>query len=259
MGNKRKPFFTFVKGILKIFKRKPKITNENNTLEDGAIYLSNHSAASGPLIYELYFPKQTRFWGTYEMCENVRTRYKYLSTIYYPNKKHLPKWLSKIVAFVVLPFISGFYRGIQILPTYPDARLRGTLKESIKELENGKSIFIFPENSSDGYHKVLTEYFAGFFLLAKYYHKKTGKNLKIYNMYYIKKKNTILIKKATTYLDLVNTGKTGKEIAEMLKVEVNEMYANFLAETKKKDGEFKKEKEETAEMNVSLKDGAEMI
>ncbi len=37
------------------------------------------------------------------------------------------------------------------------------------------------------------------------------------------------------------------------------MYANFLAQTKKKDGEFEKEKEETAEMNVSLKDDAEMI
>lgn len=224
MANKRKPFFTFVKSILKIFRHKPKIINENEILEDGAIYLSNHSAASGPLIYELYFPKETRFWGTYEMCEGYRSQWKYLSKIYYPNKKHLPKWLSKIVATIVLPFIHGFYKGIDILPTYPDARLFKTIKRSFIELDNSKSIMIFPENSSDGYHDILTEYFAGFLVLAKLYYKKTGKNLTIYNMYYYRKKNTIIIKKATSYLELINSGLSNKEIANKLKKEANQIF-----------------------------------
>lgn len=224
LGNKRKPFFRFVKGILKIFKRKPTVINENDSLDDGAIYLSNHSAASGPLIHELYFPKATRFWGTYEMCGNLKNQWKYLSNIYYPNKKHLPKWLSKIVATIVAPFTHGFYRGIQILPTYPDSRLRTTLKQSFEELDNNRSIIIFPENSSDGYHDVLKQYYAGFFVLARQYYKHTGKNLKIYNMYYCRKKNTLYIKKATTYLDLVSLGKTDKEIADMMKEQANEMY-----------------------------------
>ena len=46
------------------------------------------------------------------MCEGYRSQWRYLSKIYYPNKKHLPKWLSKIVATIVLPFIHGFYKGI---------------------------------------------------------------------------------------------------------------------------------------------------
>ncbi len=126
--NKRKPFFEFIKKILRLFKPRPRVINENETLEDMAIYISNHSAASGPLVYELYFPKAIRFWGTHEMCGSLGAQWKYLSTTYYHDKKHLPKWLAKVVATIVCPFVHGFYRGINIIPTYPDSRLRNTLK-----------------------------------------------------------------------------------------------------------------------------------
>ncbi len=101
------------------------------------------------------------------MCGNIRSQWKYLSTIYYHNKKHLPKWLAKIVATIVLPFVRGFYRGVNIIATYPDARLRRTMTESFKELDNNTNIMIFPENSSDGYHQILTEYFTDFLVLAR--------------------------------------------------------------------------------------------
>lgn len=45
---KRGKFFTFFKGFLRIFTRKPKIINLNDKIEDRAIYLSNHSGSSGP-------------------------------------------------------------------------------------------------------------------------------------------------------------------------------------------------------------------
>ena len=110
LENKRKPFFEFVKKILRIFKRKPKVINENAELDDVAIYLSNHSAASGPLVYELYFPKAMRFWGTHEMCGTLGEQWKYLRTTYYHDKKHLPRWLAVIVATIVVPFVHGFIR-----------------------------------------------------------------------------------------------------------------------------------------------------
>lgn len=46
---KRGKFFTFFKGFLRIFTRKPKIINLNDKIEDRAIYLSNHSGSSGSL------------------------------------------------------------------------------------------------------------------------------------------------------------------------------------------------------------------
>ncbi len=221
---------------MRIFKRKPKLINYNDEpLENGAIYLTNHSAASGPFTHELYFPLDCRFWGTYEMCGKNKERWKYLANIYFPNKKHFPKWLSKILATIVTPFMQMFYKGIQIIPTYPDSRLRSTLKTSFDELNKGVSIVIFPENSSDGYHKELKQYFAGFYVLAKQYYKKYGKNLKIYNMYYCKKKNLVIIAKATTYLDLAKSGKDEREIADDLKNQANELYHKHCLTDKKKE------------------------
>lgn len=222
---RRKPLFEAVKSFLRIFKRKPKIINlGGNPLEDGAIYTTNHEAAKGPLIYELYFPLKFRFWGTFEMTADFKTRYKYLSKIYLHEKRHLPKWLAKIVAFIIAPFLYAFYKGINLIPTYRDSRLIKTFKTTFSELEKGTSILIFPENSSDGYHQELTEYYAGFVTLAKQYYKTHGKSLKIYNMYYCKSNNTIVIDKPMDYLSLKNENKSDKQIAEDFRVRANELY-----------------------------------
>ena len=94
-------------------------------------------------------------------------------------------------------------------------------------------------NSSDGYHDILTEYFAGFLVLAKLYYKKTGENLTIYNMYYYRKKNTIIIKKATSYLELINSGLSNKEIANKLKKEANQIFEEKFKKKKVNNNEKK--------------------
>lgn len=55
--NKHGIIFRSLMKALKLFKRKPKIYNLNDEkLKNNAIYISNHSAASGPLTISLYFP-----------------------------------------------------------------------------------------------------------------------------------------------------------------------------------------------------------
>lgn len=225
---RRKPLFEAVKSFLRIFKRKPRILNlSGEPLADGAIYTTNHEAAKGPLIYELYFPKKFRFWGTYEMTADYKTRYKYLANTYLHEKRHLPKWLAKIVAFIIAPFLHAFYKGINLIPTYRDTRLIRTFKTTFNELDNNVSILIFPEDSSKGYFQELTEYYAGFVTLAKQYYKTRGKSLKIYNMYYCKRNNTIIIDKPIDYESLLKQKYTDKEIAEEFRIRANELYHTY--------------------------------
>ncbi len=221
----RKPFFRFCKSIAKIFKRKPKVINFNQALDDCAIYLSNHSGASGPFTHELYFPKDFRAWGTHEMCGTFKERWTYFSKIYLHQKKHINLFLARIIATIVTPILHLFYKGMHIIPTYTDSRLRSSLAESFTELQKGNSILIFPENSSDGYHKELKEYFAGFVLLCRQYYKKFGVNLKIYNMYYCKKKNLVIIDKAVEYLEIAD--KNEKVVANEFKDRVNQLYHEY--------------------------------
>jgi hypothetical protein len=93
----------------------------------------------------------------------------------------------------------------------------------MSELGRGNSILIFPENSSDGYHDVLTEYFAGFLVLAKQHFKRTKRDIKIYNMYYCRILNTIVIDKPVSYVESMRENMSDMEIANRFKDRANEL------------------------------------
>ena len=117
---KRKPFFRFFKFVSQIFIKKTKSINLNDSIEDGSIFLCNHSGASGPFTLEYYFPKDFHFWGTYEMTLNFKERWKYMAYKEFPNMRHNNKFMSYIKASVVAVFSGMFYKGLQLIPTYPD-------------------------------------------------------------------------------------------------------------------------------------------
>jgi len=220
---KRKPFFRFIKCILRIFKRKPKFINLGGALEDSAIYVSNHVGANGPITLELYFPKNFRFWGTYEMCGGIKARWDYLAKNYFLKKKHNSKFVSVIKASLIAPFSGLFYKGMQLIPTYTDQRMIKTIEYSLDLLDKGTNILIFPENSSDGYHDELKEYYGGFYFLASKFYEKYQRDIKIYNMYFQRKKKTLVIDKAVSFLELEKKNLNHKEIAAIFKARANEL------------------------------------
>ncbi len=224
----RKPFFRFIKKIVRIFKRKPKVIFTGEKPTKTSIYISNHSAASGPSTYELFFPYNLRMWGTYEMCGNFRMRWRYLNKIYFPRKKKRNKFASFLLATVLTPLMALFYKGMRIIPSYPDFRLSHTVETSIEELENGVNILIFPEDSSDGYHEILTEYYGGFWYLAKKYVEKTGNDIDIVNMYYHKKSNTVAVGEARSFSELSKRFPDRKNITEFFLDDTNRLFTDVI-------------------------------
>ncbi len=220
---KRKWFFNIVKFLMSPFVGKIKIINENDNLEPSSIFLCNHVGARGPFKLEFNFPVNFRFWGTYEMCGGYFSRFKYLYKTYFIQKKHNNKFIAFLKAFLISPISGMFYKGLQLIPTYPDSRFLKTIKTTCEILNNGQSIVIFPENSSDGYHEIMKEYYAGFYILAKYYYKKYKKNIKIYNMRYEKTNKTLYIEKAISMEDLIKLNLNKEEISDYFKNKTNEL------------------------------------
>lgn len=224
---KRRLFFRFFKSITRIFIKKPKIVNLNETLENGSIFLCNHSGASGPFVLEYYFPKDFHFWGTYEMTMGFKERWKYMAYKEFPNMRHNNKFMSIVKASAVAPFSGMFYKGLQLIPTYPDGRLKKTIDTSLDYLNKGSNIIIFPEDISKGYFDVLKSYFSGFWILAKLYVEKFKKDIKIYNMYFKKKTRTLIIDKAVSAMELIKKHLDRKTIAEQFKNRANELASNI--------------------------------
>jgi hypothetical protein len=214
---KRGVIFTAFKNLLKGFKKKPQIVYlGEDEVENQAIFIANHSAASGPLTYELFFPKYFIPWGTHEMCGNYKMRWNYLYHIFYRQKLKYSRVKSFILA-TTFGLISKFlYNATGLIGTYKDNRLTSTFKRSFQVLDKKLALLIFPEDSSHGYHEKPTAFFKGFLSLSKLYFKKSQIDLPIYNVYFSKAKNKLVIDKPVKINEMLNQGISEEQISHAL-------------------------------------------
>ena len=220
--NRRRGGYNFLKGLIKIFIRKPKYVYVGEKIKDGSIILSNHVGKTAPLKLDLFLPARFRFWGAHEMNEGFRSLYKYLSEVFYHEKKHWNLGLARLFCVIAAPLTYVFYRGLNLISTYRDHRLKNTIKESIETLKNNESIVIFPEDSSEGYHDELRGFHAGFTVLAKACLKR-GMDLPIYVTYFDKQTNQHIIGAPVLFSELVKDGFDRAKISKQLCDRTNDL------------------------------------
>ena len=217
-------FYRALKSVAKIFFKKPEFIYLDTKPDKSCLILCNHVGVKGPLNLEFYFDNtfNFRFWGTHEMADGLRSTYKYQTEIYFHQKRGWNLIIAKLFCIIAAPIATLFYKGLRIIPTYQDARLKTTLKTTLEEIKNGKNIVIFPENSNDGYHDVLTEFHPGFTLVCKQC-QKIGIDVPIYVAYYNKYNRTFVFDKPIKYSELVNQGLDKTEMCNLLCKRANEL------------------------------------
>lgn len=212
---KRKKWFESLKKVLRIFVKKSQFVYLNEKIEDGSIIISNHEGSASPLALELYSEFYFRFWGTYEMNSGLRQVYKYLSETYYHKKKHWNLFLAKLFCLIAAPLVNLFYKGLDLISTYPDGRLINTIKESIQVLKDKKNLVIYPENSNNGYFKALQMFHPGIILFFEQCIKKNI-NAKVYITYLIKEKRKYIVAKPIYIKDLLDMNLSREELTTYL-------------------------------------------
>lgn len=230
----RQPVFTFVKGILKIFMKKKRVVVLGDKLEDKCIYLANHANKMGPVNYDCYFPVYTVKWGAHQMLESYSERRKYLRDVLYIQKNGVGRRMAGFKAFFEAFFSQFFYKGLKIIPTYPDMRLMKTVKKSVEILDDNTALMIYPENSDNGYMAEMTNFFSGFVLVMESYFKKYGEDVPVRPLYLHKKKRLMVAGESVKLHDLTAQGLNRDGIAEYMKERVNELYHRI------ESGEFDK-------------------
>ncbi len=220
---KNQPVWKGTARFLKLFFKKPKIVSLSGDLPQKAIYVANHEAMFGPLVYNLYMPATVAPWGAYPMLGKWKQRYRYLKDVYFIQKRHKNKFVATILAAFEACFSGWFYKGLRVIPSYNDQRFIATLHKSMQVLDNDIGVLVFPENSNEGYHEKMTEFFAGFVYLAKYYRKRHGEDIPIYPVYYHSKLNKMVIGYPSYYSDYEERGLDRKQIAAEFCRQVNEL------------------------------------
>ena len=225
---KRRPVFALFKAvIMRMFYHKPNIELLNE-ISQPCIFVSNHDAKRGPVMAELYLPVRTAKWGAYQMLCDYNTRRIYLRDVFYIKKQNFGRVIASLKAFFEAFFSLFIYRGMNFLPTYPDTRIAGTIRQSVDLLEQGMSILIFPEDSEGGYKEEIGKFFPGFVLLAESYYRKTGKDIPVYPIYYHSGNKRMVIGNPRYVHQLKLDGKNRDEIADILCNDVNNLFENYI-------------------------------
>lgn len=225
---KKQPFFSFVKNVMRLFYKRPRVTSLSGDIPDRAIFVSNHCNKRGPVVLTLYMPKAFCPWGAHEMLGGYMSRLRYLRDVYYVQKRGYRRFPATVCATFEAFFSIWFYRGMHFISSYSDTRLYETIKESMAAIDHDFPVLVFPENSSEGYKEILTEFFPGFVMLALHYYRKHGVDLPVYPVYYHDKTQNIMIGEPSYVQDYVKAGFDKKAIAEEFRKKVNALHDRIL-------------------------------
>ena len=211
----RKPWFRFVKKIMRLFIKESEFVYLGDKITEPTIILSNHVGTAAPLAWELYGNLPFRFWGAHEMNSDLVKLYKYQTRVFYHEKKHWNLHLARLFCLIASPLTYMFYKGINLISTYQDIRFKTTVSESIKALDNGESIIIFPEISDKGYLDVLEGFHQGFTVLGSVLLRE-GKDLPITVAYYKKDEHRYIVDRPVLLSHIFRPGMSRQEIADTL-------------------------------------------
>ncbi|MBQ7364223.1 MAG: hypothetical protein IJW46_01350, partial [Clostridia bacterium] len=182
---------------------------------NGSIILSNHEGTDAPMALEMYLDRPIRMWGAHEMNAGLRSLYRYQTKVYYCEKKHWHPLAAYSFCLIASPLTNLFYRGFDLISTYRDIRFYKTVKESIAAIGEGKSVVIFPEDSSEGYLKELQGFYGGFLSLAKHAYKR-GRDVPIVVSYYQKASNRYIFDAPICYSELMARFGTAEDVTAYL-------------------------------------------
>ena len=222
MNKKRKIGFWlgFFRFFLRIKYRKCKFHNIEILDEPGMI-LSNHNSSFGPAAFSFYFPYSLKIWANYLYASSL---VKCCKTVYHYRhvKQHKGKVSSWFTAVFGGPWVHWDFLASPTIPVYPDIRFGKTLKDSVTTIENNDYLVIFPENSEEGYEEQISKFELGFiFALEKLAEK--GIDACVYTSSCDKKGRNALFGHKYRYSELLERFKTKEEIANFLRLEINDL------------------------------------
>jgi len=171
---------------------KCEIPDEIACLDEPVVFICNHYEVFGPLAVVTTLPLRFRLWMNEAMIHMSDNADKLII-----GTQHVFPWMSERTADWLIGHLGkageAIFRpfGAIAVDREQPAKLLSTLRESVRVLQNGDSIVIFPETGIPAFaHGGVTDFFSGFAMLGEVYRRKTGQALRFCPLYIDKKHRT---------------------------------------------------------------------
>lgn len=180
---KKKTSITFkiIKSIIRLIYGKTEIIGLCNLPQNNAVIVANHTQMNGPIAAELFMPDNCYIWCAGQMM-NYKEVPKYAFDDFWSQKPKRQHLFYKLLSYLITPLSVCIFNNARTIEVYHDMRVLSTFKKSLKMLQNGANLLIFPEKDVKK-NNILYEFQKNFIDIASFYYKKTGICLTFVPMY----------------------------------------------------------------------------
>lgn len=217
--------YKIIKSLVRFFYGKMEVVGLENLPEDNAIIVGNHCQLNGPIAGELFLQDNCYIWCAGQMMD-LKEVPEYAFTDFWSQKSKWTQPFYKLASYLIAPLSVCIFNNARTIAVYRDMRIMSTFKDSIKLLQQGANILIFPEKDEKHNH-ILYQFQENFIDIAKLYYKKTGIALTFVPMYIAPKLKKMYIGKGISYQCENSIEEERKRISKYLSDEITEIACNL--------------------------------
>ncbi len=173
--------YRFIKWLVWVFYPKIEVVGQENLPKEPAVIVGNHAQLHGPIACELYFPGDRYTWCAGEMMK-LKEVPAYAYQDFWSGKPKATRWFYKLLSYIIAPFSVCVFNNARTIGVYHDSRIMSTFKTTVKALQGGSSVVIFPE-SYEPHNRIVYQFQENFVDIAKLYYKRTGEKLAFVPLY----------------------------------------------------------------------------
>jgi len=175
------PAFKVLRKIVKAVYPKVEVVGVENLPDGPSIIVGNHAQVQGPLMCELYLTGDKYIWCAGDMM-HIKDVPAYAFRDFWSQKPKQMHPFYKLISHIIAPIAVFIFGNANTVGVYHDARVLTTFRDSVKHLQEGSDIVIFPEHDVK-YNNIVYEFQERFIDTARFYHKRTGEELSFVPMY----------------------------------------------------------------------------
>lgn len=194
---KSEPIYRIIKWLVKLFYPRITVEGQENLPDEPCLIVANHCQMHGPIACELYFPGKRYTWCAGQMMHRKEVP-AYAYEDFWSGK---PKWQRpfwKALSYIIAPIAVCVFNNADTIGVYRDSRIISTFKNTVKALQDGANVVIFPE-CYEPYSNIVNRFQENFVDIAKLYYKRTGKALSLVPMYIAPNLKRMFIEKPIFY------------------------------------------------------------
>ena len=221
MKQKTSSIYRGIKWLVRMCYPRMEVVGTENLPEGPAVIVDNHAQMNGPIACELYLPGEHDTWCAGEMM-NLKEVPAYAYRDFWSQKPWYSRWFYRLLSYVIAPLSVCVFNNANTIGVYHDSRIISTFKNTVKRLQAGSRVVIFPEHDAP-YNQILCEFQDRFIDVAKMYHKRTGRELEFVPLYLAPRRKAMYLGKPVRFRADASLEEERQRICQYLMEEITAM------------------------------------